>query len=92
MGLFIDSLVIPSAEDPLPLWQGLSITVRQLPERPQSPPLRLQSSIVHHPVHAAVASLPKLEHLSHGLLTRRILHTFVEIIALVIVTNQLSND
>lgn len=67
MGLFIDSLAIPSAEDPLPLWRSHSIIVRQLPERPQSLPLRLQSSIVHHPVHAAAASLPKLEHLSHGL-------------------------
>lgn len=92
MGLFIDSLAIPSAEDPLPLWRSHSIIVRQLPERPQSLPLRLQSSIVHHPVYAAVASLPKLEHLSHGLLTWRILHTFIEIIAFVIVSNQLSND
>ena len=68
MDLFIDGLPIPSAEHPLPLWQNISIDFRQLPERLQILPLRLQSSIAHHPVHVAVASLPKLEHLSHGLL------------------------
>ena len=65
--LFKYGLLIPSAEDLLLLlllWYRPSITFRQHLERLPSLPLRLQFSIALHPEDVAVASLPKLEHLS----------------------------
>ena len=91
MYLFKDVLLIPSAEDLLLLWFRLSITFQQHLECLPSLPLRLQSSIALHPEDVAVASLPKLEHLSLDYTRSRVLHTFVELIAFVIVCNHLSD-